>query len=89
MKTLASLYNGAITITEQGGTVKVNFNDSASLGGGLAAGWLQVEGQASIVLSGKQDFDLLMQLIEAHSTAAVLPAEAGIQAAGDAAIARA
>ena len=89
MKTLASLFAGAVTITEQAGVVKLNFNDSASLGGGAAAGWLAISGQASIVLNGKQDFDLIMATIEAHSPAALVPIEQGAQTVGDAAIANA
>lgn len=87
MNTWASLFGGAVTITEQGGVVKLNFNDSGNLGGGNAAGWLQVSGQASVVLNGKQDFDLLASVIEAHSPSAIVPLEQAGQAAVDAGIA--
>ena len=89
MKTLASLWSGAVTVTEEAGVVKLNFNDSKSLGAGKAAGWLKVSGQASIVLDGRQDFDLLMGVIESHSPAALVPIEQGAQLLGDAAISKA
>lgn len=85
-KQLLNLGNGVLVISEQGGSFTVGFSEKASLGGGKAAGILSVQGEGSLVLSGKQAFDLGMALIEAHSPAAFIPIEQGIQAAGDAAI---
>jgi hypothetical protein len=87
MKTLLSLANGAFTITEEGGVFTFSFNDQAALGGGEAAGVASVKGSGSLVLSGKQAFDLGMKLLEAHSPAAMVPLEQGVQAVADAAIA--
>ena len=42
MKTLISLFAGAVTITEQGGNVFLNLNQSC--GGGKVAGWLKLSG---------------------------------------------
>lgn len=89
MKTLLSLANGAFTITEQGGVFTISLNDKVSVGGGKAAGIVSLQGAGSIVLSGKQAFDLGMALLEAHSPAALVPIEEGAQAIADAAISEA
>lgn len=87
MKTLLSLDGGVLVITEEGGAFTLTINESASIGGGLAAGVVSVKDAGSIVLSGKQAFDLGLKLLEAHSPAAFVPAEEAVGAVADAAIA--
>jgi hypothetical protein len=82
-KQLVNLDGGALVVSEQGGVFTVALDKSVSLGGGAAAGVISVEGQGSVVLSGKQAFDLGMALLEAHSPPALQPLEAGAQAIGD------
>lgn len=86
MKVLASLFGGALQLQEDAGTVSLVLDGSASVGGGSQAGVLAVEGQGKLVFKGKQEFDALMELLKAHSPAALVPAEAVVQALADAAI---
>ena len=67
MKTLLSLANGALTVTEDSGKVTVSFDES--LGGGQAAG--VVKGQGSIILDGTSGLQLGEKLLNAHLPASV------------------
>jgi hypothetical protein len=87
MKTLLSLMGGALVLTEQGGLFTLTFDDKLAVGGGKAAGVVSVQGQGSIVLSGKQAFDLLAEMVESHVPAPAAAAVAAIEAVADAAIA--
>ncbi len=86
MKTLVSLDGGVLVVQEEAGKFELAVNDAFVVGGGQAAGIVSVKGSASIVLSGKQAFDLGMALLKAHSPAALIPIEEGAQAIADAAI---
>ena len=57
MKTLASLFGGALTLTEQGGIVSLNFNESLAVGSAKGA----IQGSGSIQLNAF----LFLQLAEA------------------------
>ncbi len=82
-----SLPGGSLVVSESGGAISVAIQESQSVGGGAAAGVLSVQGSGSVSLSGKQGFDLMMALIEAHSSAAIVPIEKEAQALADAGIA--
>jgi hypothetical protein len=69
MKTLLSLQNGAITITEQAGVITLSFSEA--LGGGEAAGI--VKGSGSIVLNAQQGLQMGEKLLNAHIPASLLP----------------
>lgn len=81
-----SLPGGSIVVSESAGQVSIAIEEVQSVGGGQAAGVVAIKGSASLVLSGKQAFDLGMAFLEAHSPAALVPVEAGVQALGDAVI---
>ncbi len=87
MKTLASLDGGAILLQEQGGVFTLSVNEKASIGGGKASGIVSVQGQGSVVLNGKQLFDLLAAAAEGVVPAAIKPAIEGAIALADAEIA--
>lgn len=86
MKTILSLLNGAFVITEQAGVFTISINESLVVGGGPAKGVISLAGTGSVVVSGKQAFDLGMALLEAHSPSALVPIEEAAQAMADAAI---
>jgi hypothetical protein len=69
MKTLLSLFGGALTITELSGVVSLNWNES--IGGGKAAGFLK--GQGTLVLDGPQDLQLVEGFVNGKLPAAILP----------------
>lgn len=69
MKTLLSVANGAVTVTEDAGKVSINFDES--VGGGSAAGI--VKGQGSVVLDAESGLKLGEQLLNAHLPASVQP----------------
>ena len=73
MKTLLSLAGGALVLTEQAGVVTLSLDKSLSLGGGSAAGVLEVEGQGSVKLSGAQLLLLGEALLNPRVPAAILP----------------
>lgn len=73
MKTIASFANGAITVTEDQGKVSLNFDKDLQVGGGEAAGIIEIEGKGSIKLNGEQGLKLAEALLNAHLPAAVLP----------------
>ena len=87
MKTLLNLGNGIFVITEQGGVFTFTLTDSISLESGPAEGVLKAQGAGSLVLSGKQAFDLGMELLKAHSPAALVPIEQIAQSIADSTIA--
>jgi hypothetical protein len=68
---LLSLGNGALTVVESGGNLVAAFSETKSVGGGEAAGIIQVVGTGSITLSGLQALKLAEALLN-H----VLPAAA-------------
>lgn len=84
-KTIA-LPGGQISLSASGKVCSIGITESASAGGGEAAGILAVSGNATLTLNDKQAFDLGMALIEAHSPAPLVPLEQMAQAAGDAAL---
>ena len=87
MKTIFSVGNGVLTLTEQGGDFTLSINAKADLGGGSAAGVVSVQDSGSLVLKGKLAFDLGMALLEAHSPATLVPLEQGAAAVVDGVIA--
>lgn len=87
MKTLLSLAGGAVVLTEQAGDFTLTFDKDLLVGGGAAAGIVEIEGAGKIVLKGKVAFDLGMKILESHSPAALVPLEEGAAAMADGAIA--
>lgn len=87
MKQLVSVGNGAVVLSEQAGDFTLSFNKDLLVGGGLAAGIVEIEGSGKLVLKGKMAFDLGMAILEAHSPAALVPLEVGAAAIADSAIA--
>lgn len=86
MKTIFNLGNGLLVLTEQGGIFTLTLTGKATLGGGAVAGVVSAQGAGSIVISGKQAFDLGMSILEAHSPAALVAIEQAGQAMADVAI---
>lgn len=89
MKQLLNLGNGALVINEDAGSIILELAEQISVGGGEAAGVIQVKGAGSVVLSGKQALHLVMKVLEAHSPAAIVPAEQAVEAIADAALSQA
>lgn len=85
-KVIFNIGNGALVLSEQGGDFTLALSDQVAVGGGAASGIVSAQGSGSIVLHGKQAFDLGMALLEAHSPAAVVPLEEAVQGIADAAI---
>lgn len=85
-KVLFNVGNGALILSEQGGDFSLQFSEQVSVGGGVAAGVVAVQGSGSVVLKGKMAFDLGMALLEAHSPAAIVPLEQAVQGIADSAI---
>jgi hypothetical protein len=77
------LGSGVVAVTESEGKISVGITEAVAVGGGEAAGLVSISGNASLVLSAKQAFDLGMALLEAHSPAAVVPLEEGAAAIVD------
>jgi hypothetical protein len=86
MKTLLSLANGALVLTEEGGTFTLTLNDQLEVGGGKAAGIVSIKGAGSIVMSGKQAFDLLAAVAASHLPAPAAAVVETVQAIADTAI---
>lgn len=86
MKEIMNIGNGAIVISEEGGTFTMAVNDQVALGGGSANGIVSLKGSGTCVVKGKLAFDLAMAVLKAHSPAALVPIESGVQAIADAAI---
>lgn len=83
MKTLLSLYGGAITLTEEAGVLTLSFSEA--IGGGSAAGL--VKGSGSIVFGGAQAIQLGEKMLNALLPAALQGAAVAIEAVANAAIA--
>jgi hypothetical protein len=73
MKTILTLANGAVTLTEESGVFKLNVNESVSLGGGEAAGVVKASGVASVELDAASGLLLGEKLLNSHLPAAVQP----------------
>lgn len=86
MKELLNVGNGALVFTEQAGDFTLAFNKDAMVGGGAAAGIIEMEGAGKVVLKGKLAFDLGMKIVEAHSPAPLVAIEEAVQGVADAAI---
>ena len=82
MKTLKSWLNGAITITEQGGALFLNFN--GALGGGDAAGIVQ--GSGSIKVDGNMGLHLAEGMINSHLSGTGLAIAQGAEALAESAV---
>lgn len=87
MRELFNIGNGAVVLSEQGGDFTLAFDKDLVVGGGLAAGIVEIEGSGKLVLKGKLAFDLGMKILEAHGPAALVPFEQGAAAIADGAIA--
>jgi hypothetical protein len=83
MKTIFSALGGALTLTEQSGTVTLSWDES--IGGGLAAGI--VKGQGSLVLNGTLGLQLGEKLLNAMLPASVLPLAQVVETVANQAIA--
>lgn len=86
MKEILNIGGGAVILSEQAGDFILAFNEQAAIGGGAAAGIIQIQGAGLVVLKGKMAFDLGMKLLEAHSPAALVPLEEGLKTIVDGAI---
>ena len=73
MKTLLNVANGAVIVTEDNLVVTLTFAESASLGGGQAAGIVKVAGNGSVVANGPLAIQLGFALINPHVPAFALP----------------
>jgi hypothetical protein len=82
MKTWLSLLGGALTITEQGGVVSLNWDES--LGGGKAAGILV--GQGSLKLSALVGLQLGEQELNSELPASVEPVAEAVEGVVNAAV---
>lgn len=83
MKTLLSVANGALTVTEEGGVVSLNID--ASLGGGDAAG--MVKGQASVQLNAQAGLQLGEKLLNAHLPSSVQALASVVETVANSAVA--
>ena len=72
-KLIFSALNGAVTLTEDAGVFTLALADSASIGGGVAAGIAKVGGDAHLVLDGATGLKLGEALLNSHLPAAALP----------------
>lgn len=73
MRTILSLANGAVTLTETDGVVSLNLDESLQLGGGAAAGLVKVSDKGSIALDGETGLKLGEALLNSHIPASLLP----------------
>ncbi len=87
-KELFNLGNGALVLSEEGGTVTLSVSEKASLGGGEAAGVLSIEGEGKLILKGRLGFHLGMALLEAHSPGPLVAIEKAGEALADAALSK-
>lgn len=72
-KQIASFANGAVTLTEDAGVFSLNFDESVSVGGGVAAGIAKVKGTGSVQLDAGLGLKLGEALLNAHLPASLLP----------------
>jgi len=87
MKVIASLANGAVQLTEDAGVFTLALVDSASVGGGQAAGVIKVQGSGSVVLDAATGLKLGEAILNAHLPAAVQPMASIVEAVANQAIA--
>ena len=73
MKTILSLANGAVMITEENGVFSLALDFQGQLGGGQAAGVIEGEGKGSVKLNAEQGVMLGEALLNAHIPASMLP----------------
>ena len=82
MKTIKSYLNGAITITENAGSLFLNMDDS--IGGGAAKGIF--EGKATLSLGANQALDVLETDLNKIVPATFLPLVLAVEAVANSAI---
>lgn len=87
MKTILSIANGAVILSENEGVFSLNLIDSASVGGGEAAGVIKVSGQASIILDAQSALKLGEALLNSHLPPAMQPVAQIIEGIANQAIA--
>lgn len=80
-----TLPGGTLTLAGDLKQVSATISENAAVGGGAAAGVLQVKGNASVVLSEKQAVDLAFALLEAHLPTAAATIAKEVQGFYDAA----
>lgn len=73
MKLIASLANGAVTLTEENGVISLNVDEAISVGGGEAAGLVKVAGKASVQLGAEAGLMLGEKMLNAHLPTSVAP----------------
>lgn len=86
MKQIVSLAGGAIVLNENAGVFTLSLNESASIGGGQAAGIVKVQGVGSVVLDGETGLKLGQALLNAHLPASVQALASVIEGVADQAI---
>lgn len=86
-KQILSLYGGAITLNEDSGVFTLSLADSASIGGGQAAGIVKVQGSASLVLDAASGLKLGEALLNAHLPVSVQPLALVVEGVANQAIA--
>jgi len=87
MKTIYSVQNGAITITEDAGVFSLNISEKASVGGGEVAGIVKVQGEGSVQLDAATALKLGEALLNSHLPSSVQSLAAVIEGVANQAIA--
>jgi hypothetical protein len=87
MKTIFSLAGGKVSLVEDAGVFTLNVSESASVGGGSAAGIVKVQGEGSVVLDAAAGVKLGEALLNAHLPASVLPLATVIEGVANQAVA--
>jgi hypothetical protein len=73
MKQIVSLANGAVVLNEDQGVFTLSLSESASVGGGSAAGVVKVQGSGSVVLDAETGLKLGEALLNSHLPASMQP----------------
>lgn len=73
MKTIASLADGKVMLTEEAGVFSLSFDESASIGGGAAAGVVKVAGKGTVQLDSLAAIHLGEALLNSKLPEAVKP----------------
>jgi hypothetical protein len=71
MKVLMSVANGAVQLVEDGGVVSLTVDKDLVIGGGAAAGMLEVDGKGSVKFDANTGIKLGEALLNAHLPASV------------------
>jgi hypothetical protein len=81
MKTLVNIGNGALVVTENAGQFVVAVSESASLGGGEAAGIVSVKGEATATVDGTVALKLAEAFANSKLPASIEPIASAVEGA--------